>query len=85
MLGPARASGENPSVSRSNTSPTPRNRPQLPAGGNGWNSGNLLSVSGGTGWHMSPDTIMTTTQAQMMLDSSFGLDVKMSTPLYTVY
>jgi hypothetical protein len=44
-----------------------------------------LSVSGGTGWHMSPDTIMTTTQAQMMLDSGFGIDVKMSTPLYTVY
>jgi hypothetical protein len=34
---------------------------------------------------MSPDTIMTTTQAQMMLGSVFGIDVKTSTPLYTVY
>jgi CubicO group peptidase (beta-lactamase class C family) len=70
----------------------------FPVNGSGWNSGDLSSVSGGAGWHMSPDdlldvmgtfrrkgTIMTTTQAQTMLDSGFGIDVRMSTPLGTLY
>jgi hypothetical protein len=30
-------------------------------------------------------TILTTTQAQTMLDNGFGIDVKMSTPLGTLY
>src|SRR2546423_10476253 len=71
----------------------------FPVSGNGWNSGNLASVSGGAGWHMSPDdllsvmdafrrkgTIMSTTQAQTMLDDGFGIDVVgMQTPLGKLY
>jgi CubicO group peptidase (beta-lactamase class C family) len=70
----------------------------FPVSGNGWNSGDLSTVSGGAGWHMSPDdllavmgafrrkgTIMTTAQAQTMLDNGFGIDVRMSTPLGTLY
>jgi len=70
----------------------------FPLSGNGWNSGDLSSVSGGAGWHISVDellnimgtfrrkgTIMSTTQAQTMLDNKFGIDVKMSTPLGTLY
>jgi CubicO group peptidase (beta-lactamase class C family) len=70
----------------------------FPVNGSGWNSGDLSSVSGGAGWHMSPDdlldvmgtfrrkgTIMSTTQAQTMLDNGFGIDVRMSTPLGTLY
>jgi CubicO group peptidase (beta-lactamase class C family) len=67
-----------------------------PAGG--WNSGNLASVSGGAGWHASVDdllnimgtfrrggSIMSTAQAQTMLDSGFGIDLIQSTPLGTLY
>jgi CubicO group peptidase (beta-lactamase class C family) len=70
----------------------------FPVAGHGWNSGDLASVSGGAGWHMSVDdlldimgalrrkgTIMTAKQAQTMLDAGFGIDVKMSTPLGTLY
>ena len=70
----------------------------FPSSGNGWNSGNLAAVSGGAAWHMSPDdmldvmsafrragTIMTAKQAQAMLDNGFGIDVRMSTPLGTLY
>jgi CubicO group peptidase (beta-lactamase class C family) len=70
----------------------------FPVSGNGWNSGNLSSMSGGAGWHMSVDdlldimgtfrrkgTIMSPTQAQTMLDDSFGIDVRMSTPLGMLY
>ena len=66
--------------------------------GAGWNSGDLSTVTGGAGWHMSVDelldvmgtlrrkgTIMSTTQAQTMLDSGFGIDVIQSTPLGTLY
>ncbi len=64
----------------------------------GWNSGNLATVSGGAGWHMSPDdllnvmgtfrrkgTIMSNAQAQTMLDNGFGIDVIMNTPLGKLY
>jgi CubicO group peptidase (beta-lactamase class C family) len=70
----------------------------FPVSGNGWNSGDLTSVIGGAGWHMSVDdlldimgtlrrsaTIMTTAQAQTMLDDGFGIDVRQSTPLGTLY
>ncbi len=70
----------------------------FPVSGNGWNSGDLSSVSGGAGWHMSVDdlldimgtfrrkgTIMSTTQAQTMLDNGFGIDVRTSTPLGMLY
>ena len=56
------------------------------------------SESGGAGWHMSVDdlleimgtfrrkgTIMSKTQAQTMLDDGFGIDVRMPTPLGTLY
>jgi CubicO group peptidase (beta-lactamase class C family) len=71
---------------------------QFPVNGNGWNSGNLSTMSGGAGWHMSVDdllnvmgafrrkgTIMTRTQAQLMLDDGFGIDVNMSTPIGRLY
>jgi len=70
----------------------------FPVNGGGWNSGDLSTVSGGAGWHMSVDdlldvmgafrrkgTIMSTAQAQTMLDQGFGIDVKQSTPLGTLY
>lgn len=53
----------------------------------GWNSGDLTTMAGGAGWHMSVDevldvmdafrrdgTIMTAAKAQAMLDASFGVD-----------
>jgi len=64
----------------------------------GWNSGDLSTVSGGAGWHMSADdllkvmgafrrkgTIMSTTKAQAMLDNGFGIDLVMPTPLGNLY
>jgi CubicO group peptidase (beta-lactamase class C family) len=64
----------------------------------GWNSGDLKSMIGGAGWHMSPDdmlkvmgtfrrkgTIMSVAAAQAMLDNGFGIDVAMATPLGTLY
>jgi len=53
----------------------------------GWDSGDLSTVTGAAGWHFSVDqllkimgtfrragTILSTTQAQTMLDDSFGID-----------
>ncbi len=70
----------------------------FPVSGNGWNSGDLSSVMGGAGWHMSVDdllnimgtfrrkgTIMSLPQAQTMLDNGFGIDVHISTPLGSLY
>jgi len=64
----------------------------------GWDSGNLQSVSGGAGWHLSVDdllkvmgtlrrkgTIMSTAKAQYMLDNGFGLDVVSDTPAGRLY
>src|SRR5215472_2123106 len=65
----------------------------------GWNSGNLESVSGGAGWHLSVDelldvmgafrrkgTIMSPAKAQEMLDNGFGIDlVGISTPAGKLY
>jgi hypothetical protein len=55
-------------------------------------------MSGGAGWHLSIDefldvlgplrrkgTILSTTQAQSMLDQGFGIDVRLPTPLGTLY
>ncbi len=71
-----------------------------PVVGNGWNSGNLTTVSGGVGWHMSTDdllaimgtfrrlgTIMSPAQAQALLDNGFGIEIdgQRSTPLGTLY
>jgi CubicO group peptidase (beta-lactamase class C family) len=64
----------------------------------GWNSGDLSSMSGGAGWHMSPDdilrimdtfrrkgTIMSAAKAQTMLDNGFGIDLMMPTPIGNLY
>jgi CubicO group peptidase (beta-lactamase class C family) len=61
---------------------------QFPANGPGWSSGDLSTVSGGAGWHMSVNevldvlgtfrrkgTIMSPQKAQAMLDNGFGIDV----------
>ena len=70
----------------------------FPVSGNGWNSGDLSSMAGGAGWHASVDdllnimgtfrrsgSIMSTAQAQTMLDDGFGIDLIQSTPLGTLY
>jgi CubicO group peptidase (beta-lactamase class C family) len=65
----------------------------------GWNSGDLESVSGGAGWHLSVDqlldvmgtfrrggSIMSSEAAQDMLDNGFGIDlVGVSTPAGKLY
>ncbi len=65
----------------------------------GWNSGDLESVSGGAGWHLSVDqlldvmgtfrrggSIMSHDAAQDMLDNGFGIDlVGVSTPAGKLY
>jgi len=69
-----------------------------PVLGNGWNSGDLTTMAGGAGWHMSVDdllavmgtfrrngTIMSTTHAQTMLDDGFGIDLIQGTPVGTLY
>jgi CubicO group peptidase (beta-lactamase class C family) len=66
--------------------------------GSGWNSGDLSTYSGGAGWHLSVSdllnvmgtvrragSIMSTTAAQTMLDSYFGIDVISTTPLGKLY
>jgi CubicO group peptidase (beta-lactamase class C family) len=70
----------------------------FPVTGNGWDSGNLTTMAGGAGWHMSVDellrvmatfrrggTIVSTAQAQVMLDDGFGIDFSVATPLGTYY
>lgn len=70
----------------------------FPVSGNGWDSGDLSTMSGGAGWHMSVDdllnvmgtfrrsgTIMNPGQAQSMLDDGFGIDLIQPTPLGTLY
>lgn len=70
----------------------------FPVTGNGWNSGNLTTMAGGAGWHMSVDellrvmatfrrsgSIVSTAQAQAMLDDSFGIDWSVTTPLGRYY
>jgi CubicO group peptidase (beta-lactamase class C family) len=65
---------------------------------NGWNSGDLKTMSGGAAWHMSVDellsvmnhlrrkgTIMSAAHAQQLLDNRFGIDVKQDTPLGKLY
>jgi hypothetical protein len=66
--------------------------------GTGWSSGDLRSVSGGAGWHLSPDdllrvmravrrkgVIMSAARAQVMLDNEFGIDSTDSTPIGPIY
>lgn len=70
----------------------------FPTVGNGWNSGDLTTEVGGLGWHMSVEdllaimgtfrrngSIMTPPQAQTLLDSSFGIDQQIVTPLGMIY
>jgi CubicO group peptidase (beta-lactamase class C family) len=64
----------------------------------GWNSGNLASVAGGAGWRLSTkellnvmnharrkNTIISASQAQYMLDNSFGIDQMINTPAGKLY
>lgn len=64
----------------------------------GWNSGDLSSMSGGAGWHMSVNDLMAVMndfrrvgnivsagKAQQMLDRSFGIDLAQVTPAGTLY
>lgn len=66
----------------------------FPVSGNGWNSGDLTTMAGGAGWHLSTNellkvmgtfrranTIVTPAQAQAALDASFGIDIIGSTRL----
>jgi photosystem II stability/assembly factor-like uncharacterized protein len=66
--------------------------------GAGWDSGDLTTDAGGTGWHTSVEelldvmgcfrrqgSIMSPAAAQTMLDNGFGIDLIESTPLGTLY
>ena len=70
----------------------------FPVTGNGWNSGDLTSMARGAAWHMSVDellrvmatfrhsgAIVSTAQAQAMLDDGFGIDWSVPTPLGRYY
>ncbi|HXJ80333.1 MAG TPA: serine hydrolase, partial [Candidatus Methylomirabilis sp.] len=70
----------------------------FPVNRSSWNSGDLSTMIGAVGWHMSADelrsvmsafrrggTIMSPSQAQTVLDSGFGIDGTASTPLGTLY
>lgn len=70
----------------------------FPASGSGWNSGDLSTVSGGAGWHMSANellrvlatfrhkgTILPKEQAQALFDAKLGLDQIHDTPAGPVY
>jgi CubicO group peptidase (beta-lactamase class C family) len=70
----------------------------FPVTGNGWNSGDLTSMAGGAAWHMSVNellrvmatfrrsgAIVSTAQAQAMLDDGFGIDWSVPTPLGRYY
>lgn len=72
----------------------------FPVTGNGWNSRDLASTTGAAGWHMSVNevlrlmaafrrggTIVSTAQAQAMLDAGYGLNrpVVVDTQLGPVY
>ena len=93
VFSPAGATG--PTMNHPSTNALAYNFPVI---GNGLDTGDLSTVIGGTGWHISCDemlnvmgafrrngTIMTDSQAQTMLDKSFGIDVKMGTPAGTLY
>ena len=70
----------------------------FPVSGHGWNSGDITTKAGGTGWHMTLDqvlavmstfrrsgTIMSQADAQTMLDDGFGLNWTVTTLLGTYY
>lgn len=70
----------------------------FPVSGAGWNSGDLTTIAGEAGWHMTVDdvlnvmgtfrragTIVSQEQAQTMLDSNFGIDFATFTLLGTLY
>jgi CubicO group peptidase (beta-lactamase class C family) len=71
----------------------------FPVSGPGWNSGDLSTMAGGAGWHLSVNqllavmgtfrrggTIMSAPKAQAMLDNGFGIDVVgMNTPAGKLY
>lgn len=70
----------------------------FPASGGGWNSGDLATVSGGAGWHMTVNevlavmgafrrggTIMSAGDAQNMLENGFGVDLTLDTPAGRLY
>jgi CubicO group peptidase (beta-lactamase class C family) len=69
-----------------------------PSNANGWNSGDLASVSGGAGWRLSckelldvmhhvrrKNTIVSKEKAQEILDSGFGIDQIIDTPAGKTY
>lgn len=70
----------------------------FPVSGNGWNSGDLTTMAGGAGWHLSVDefltvmatfrrsgAIMSQADAQTLLDDGFGIDWTVTTRLGTYY
>jgi CubicO group peptidase (beta-lactamase class C family) len=72
--------------------------PVPPTNKDGWNSGDLATISGGAGWRLSANevlnvmdhvrrrnTIMSKETAQYMLDSFFGIDQKTETAAGTIY
>jgi CubicO group peptidase (beta-lactamase class C family) len=69
-----------------------------PASVPGWNSGDLSTMGGCAGWHLSVDDlliimagfrrrgfVLDPARAQLMLDRQFGIDIKRDTPLGRIY
>jgi CubicO group peptidase (beta-lactamase class C family) len=69
-----------------------------PTNGKGWDSGNLRTMAGGAGWHLSVDdllrimrafrrqgVIVSAADAQAMLDEGFGIDAATASPKGTLY
>jgi hypothetical protein len=93
VFAPASVSG--PTLTHESADPLAYN---FPVSGNGWNSGDLTTMAGGAGWHMSVDellnvmgtfrrsgTIMSSADAQTLLTDSFGIDWTTTTLLGTYY
>jgi CubicO group peptidase (beta-lactamase class C family) len=71
---------------------------RFPDSGPGWDSSDLRTMSGGVGWHLSVNDLLTVMAhfrrrgtivdpgvAEMALDSLFGIDVVRDTPLGRIY
>ena len=72
---------------------------RFPTGNNkGWNSGDLTSMAGGAGWHMTPQDVLSAMfharndpnvlpagKCQYMLDNFFGVDQKFQTGAGNIY
>ncbi len=93
VFAPSGVSG--PSLSKPSS---PARAYPFPVAGDGWNSGNLASMAGGAGWHMSINEILAVMHtfrrtnkivppsvAQDALEDGFGIDRRLKTKAGTIY